>query len=204
MGASEWDLPEDIQGGGTYLEDPGTFHLLINELRDGTGPNGNAIDGFSFECEVLAGTVEGCAGKKVGLTIWKPKLSPSPDKIKSNEVTKRQGAAFFIATDLINPNALGKASAIDPEQANGRQFVAKLVRSQKDGQETKFLQFHYSDIYHVDDPEVATIPKAADALEIIPKAQRHNADYFAFKAKKGSAPKPVAAAAASSNDFADL
>lgn len=201
--ADEWDLPEadDMSGsGGVYLDEPGTFHLLINEVRDGCGPNGNPIDGFSIECEVMAGTVEGCAGKKIGITIWKPNLTRSE---KAIALAKRIGAAFFIATDIINPNQLGKSNAIDCNLANGRQFICKLARqTDKDGNPTKFLQPHYSDIYHVDDPEVDTQPKDAEALKIIAKELRHDAAYFAFKEKKKAPPKQSPPPAA--NDFSDL
>lgn len=199
---SDWDLsaPEEMQGGGAYLEEPGTFHLIINEVRDGCGPNGNPIDGFSIECEVVAGTVEGCAGKKVGLTVWKPNLTKSEKVIA---MSRRIASAFFIATDLTNPNALGKQATIDVNRAQGRQFIARLaVQNDKEGNPTKFLQFNYSDIYHVDDPEVAAIPKDADALSIVAKEFRHPEDYFAFKAKKKPQAKPVATTSAS--DFADL
>lgn len=200
---SEWDFPEPEEmaggGGGTYLDQPGTYHLLIQEVRDGCGPKGNPIEGFSIECEVLAGTTEDCAGKKIGLTVWKPNLAGSEKQIA---MEKRIGAAFFIAGDLINPNQLGKSGAVDPNNSQGRQFVAKLVRSKKDGEETKFLQFNYSDIYHVDDPEVAGVPKCAEGLAVVPKDRRHKEDYFTYKAKKKTTPAPTPAA--SSDQFADL
>jgi hypothetical protein len=202
--SDEWDFPEadDMTGGGTYLDQPGTFHLLINEVHDGCGPNGNPIEGFSIECEVMAGTVEDCAGKKVGITIWKPNLTRSENSIK---MAKRIGAAFFIATDVINPNQLGKSGAIDCNLSNGRQFVAKLVRqTDKEGKETKFLQPNYSDIFHVDDPEVDTIPKDQEALKIIAKELRHDAAYFAYKAKKNGTPKPKQSPPPTSSDFSDL
>ena len=201
--ADEWDLPEaeDMAGsGGSYLDQPGTYHLLINEVRDGCGPKGNPIDGFSIECEVMAGTVEGCAGKKVGITIWKPNLAGSEKQIAMG---KRIGAAFFIATDIINPNQLGKPGAIDCNLANGRQFIIKLARQQKDGKDTDFLQPHYSDIWHVDDPDVDTIPKDVDSLAIIAKQWRHDASYFAYKARKKAQVKQETPAPAA-NDFSDL
>ena len=201
---SEWDLsaPEDMAAGGAYLEEPGTFHMIVNEVRDGCGPNGNPIDGFSIECEVVAGTVEGCSGKKVGLTVWKPNLTKSEKVIA---MSRRIASAFFIATDLTNPNALGKQATINVNDAQGRQFVGHLaIQTDKEGKPTKFLQFHYSDIYHVDDPEVATIPKDAEALSVIAKEFRHTEEYFAFKAKKKTQAKPAASATTTANDFADL
>lgn len=202
MSASEWDLVdgEEMTGGGAYLDQPGWFHLLINEVRDGCGPNGSPIDGFTIECEVLAGTAEGCAGKKVGLTVWKPNLARGE---KSIAMSRRIASAFFVATDLVNPNLLGKAASIDANDAQGKQFVAELaIQKDKDGNPTKFLQFHYSEIYHVDDPEVEKTPKDAEALNIIAQQFRHPADYFSFK-KKSSAPKQTAAAS-KPDDFSDL
>jgi hypothetical protein len=200
--SSEWDLvdADDMTGGGAYLEEPGTFHLLINEVHDGCGPNGNPIDGFSIECEVLAGTVENCSGKKVGLTIWKPNLTKGE---KSIAMARRIASAFFIATDLTNPNALGKSATIDVNNARSKQIVARLaIQKDRDGNPTKFLQINYSDVFHVDDPEVATIPKDLDALQIVAAKLRHEADYFAFKAKKGAKPKQTPPPSA--DEFSDL
>src|SRR5690606_19446811 len=101
--------------------------------------------------------------RKIDLTFWKPKLDQSE---KSQAMDRRKNTAFCIATNLIDPNQLGQRLVVDLSKANGQQFIAELSpQKDADGKDSdKFLQLHYANIYHVDDPEVASVPKSADAL----------------------------------------
>ena len=218
--ADDWDLPtenEIAEKGGNYLETEGVFHLLISEVRDGmsSGKEPKPIDGFSIDCEVQAGTaLDGnpmpeVAGKLVSLTIWKPKATDKENQIK---MAKKKAGAFFVATDLVNPNVLGQRVGVEVTNATGRQFAAKLVNQmEKDDKgeytkRTKYMDFHYSDIWHVDDPE-CTAAKNVEALAVIAKELRHNAEYFAFKKPRSAADGNVQAAPASNGkkmDFSTL
>lgn len=204
----ELETAEDLAPVGNYLSASGIYHLVITEMRDGAGSKGTAIEGFSIDCDVLAGNVAGQEGKKIDLTFWKPKLNDKPEQ---QERTKKANTAFAIASNLIRPDQLGKPVTIDLEAAVGAQVIAQLVPQRVKGEDgeyhdsDRFLQLHFSNIYHVDDPEVAAIPKNADALEMIDKAHRHPAEFFAFKAKKTAPAKPAeVATAADSSKWDDL
>jgi len=202
-----FEAPEDIQGdGGNYLTEPGTYHVVITAVKDGLGPKGGAIDGFTFEMDVLAGTADGCSGKTHTECLFAPNLTKSED---NQTMSKRKLAAFFIATGVMTPDQLGKAVSIDVKKAEGAQLLIKLERQMLKNESTgkydvptKFLQISYSDMFHVDDPAVKDVPKNKDALGMIDKIDRHDESWFAFKAKKGSAKKEMVAA--STSDFDDL
>ena len=202
----DFEAPEDVQGdGGNYLSEPGTYHFLVKDVKEGVGPKGNAIDGFSLELETLAGTTDDCKGKVHSETLFAPNVT---HKETAQLAARRRLAAFFIATDLMGPSSLGKRQSIELVNAADRQIVMKLVRQMEkddDGKftvPTKYLQIDYASIYHVDDPEVADIPKDQDAISLIAPKFRHEPQWFAFKEKR-SAKQPVAAAA-TKDDFADL
>lgn len=186
-----FDAPEDLTVESSRLTEPGTYHFVVTAIREGEGGSGSPVDGFTVEADCLGGTIDECAGKSHKETLFAPDLSKTE---KNQLMSKRKLAAFFIATDLMKPDQLGKPCNIELQNAVGRQFVMKLARQmEKDANgnftvETKFLQLNFSDIFHIDDPEVKDVPKNVEALGMIDKALRHSEDYFAFKAKKKAAP----------------
>jgi hypothetical protein len=203
----EFDLPEDLDNeGGKYLSEPGTYHLVIEQVNEGTGPNGKAIDGFSLECRVMAGTVAEQEGRGTTLTFWQPNLTGSEE---SQKATKRQNAALFVACNQVDPTQLGKRASIDIGKLQGEHMIVTLERRMDKDELTgkytvpsKFLRINYASIYHVDDPDAAGFPKDAEALTTIDRAKRRPAEWFAFKSKKSApAPKPKQE---TSDDFDNL
>ncbi|TWU22484.1 hypothetical protein Pla52o_35410 [Novipirellula galeiformis] len=193
-----FDAPEDVNNGGGFLNEEGIFHIIVTNCREGEGNKGKPIDGFTFEFDVLAGTVENCTGKTGGQSIFSPDLSKEQSK---QDAARRKLAAFFIASSILDPNQLGQSVKIDLSGMVEKQLIIKLVRQMKQDEAgnwnvpTKFLEISYSDIWHVDDPQVKDIPKNADALAMIPEEQRHDASWFDFKKKKGAG-KPASNRAA--------
>lgn len=184
----ETATPEEMaQSGGNYLDQPGIYHFCVIQVREGEGPKGNAIEGFSVELEVLTGTVEDQRGKLLNLTFWKPKLNASE---KSKAMDRKKNTAFAVATNLLDMGKSGGTVNIELSDANGQQLIASVVRQKdEDGTESdKFLQLNYADIFHVDDPEVSGVPKDEESLSILDASKRKTASYFAFKSKEAKAP----------------
>jgi len=183
----EFEAAETLAPETNRLSTPGKFHLCITDVRTET-KKGESIDGFEIECDVMAGTAEGCEGKTLALTLY----NPSGDNETGRRIAQQRQTAFFIATCQINPNDLGKSVKLELNDAVGRQIVVDIDHGKKkeNGQlvSTKYMQVVYSNIYHVDDPEVKDVPKSKDALELIDPSQRKPESYFAFKAPK-NAPK---------------
>jgi hypothetical protein len=199
---------EDLTGGGLYLKAPGWYHMLITNLMAGLGPKGTAIDGFTAECKVMAGLSDDGSdntGKEISLTLFAPKLTAKPAAQKNDE---RKLTAFFVATNCILPEQLGQEIEIDENLANGAQFVVKLATGQSKNDAGEYeddpdapIQIHYSDIFHVDDPAVAKIPKSAESVALIDPKDRHPAEWFAWKKKGPKAPAEKVAASNLSDEI---
>jgi len=187
MTTFEFDAAETLAPETTRLSKPGKYHVCITEVRT-EQKNGESIDGFQIECDVMAGDHPEEAGSTLSLTLY----NPSGDNEASRRIAKQAQTAFFIATCQIDPNALGKPCKIDLADANGRQIIIDVDRQKKKegGKlvDTKYMKVNYSNIYHVDDPEVAKVPKDMETIGLIPANQRRKPEYFAFKAPKNAKP----------------
>lgn len=174
----EMDMPDDFDGQSNFLAEPGTYHVVVTAVDESpTAKNGTLIDGFRVEFAVLDGTVAGQKDKQFDLLFFKPKLT---DK-NNGEFAKRKQARFAIATGILPKAEPGQRVTVDLEQAMGRQLVVELEhqKDQTTGQPTKFLQLAWANIYHVDDPAVAKVPKDAVAIGLLPAELRKNPEEFA-------------------------
>lgn len=167
MSSYEFDQSEEIEGAGGYLSKPGTFHLILSVVDpEPVTKDGKPMEGLKVNGSILDGTEPSEVGKEFEFMLWAPKAS---DK-NNGEMAKRKLTRFSYATGFIASHAPGQKVVIDCEACEGRQIVAKFSEEDKDGK--KRVQLHYSDIFHVDDPAVADVPKSADALAAIPKTLR--------------------------------
>jgi len=181
MGFS-FDAPEEAAsvGGGNYLNTPGTYHALITDLREGQGPKGNPIDGFTVELTVLAGGPEGSTGKTHTETMFSPKLT-SKD---GGKFGRQQLFAFFVAAGLAKPSALGNRLEMELSDAINRQVVIQLetdtyAANRNPESAAVFLRLKGCCVFHPDDPRCENAIKDADILAAMPADQRHDPDYFA-------------------------
>ena len=69
-----FDAPETTTGEGGGLSEPGTYHVVINDVREGESTKGKPIDGLTITVEVLAGTVGGQANKTRSESLFAPNL----------------------------------------------------------------------------------------------------------------------------------
>jgi hypothetical protein len=187
----------DIGGSASdqYLNEPGTYHLVVTSVGENEGPKGNPIDGFTVGLSVLDGTAKGQKDKSTNLCLFSPDQSKSD---KSQEWARKKQTAFAIASGLVDLKKLGGKIQIDLQTAVGRQIVATFEHDDSG----KYMQLSYANIYHVDDPRAANFPKDKEALAIIPKDLRKDATYFASLLKKSESTKP--ASRLSNSDLADL
>jgi hypothetical protein len=210
MGLS-FQAPEDISGNaGNRLSEPGTYHLIVTNIREGEGPNGKPCDGFTVEADVLAGTGKDCHGKSVKETLFMPNMKGTED---AQEMSLRKISAFCIATGVMTPDQLGKHVDLDVTKAVGKQLVAQFEQQMaKDDKgkytvPTKYIQIAYANIYHVDDPDVKDIPKEKEALKMRDADDKKDASYFAYKSHgkaKAEKKREPALAGASADQFDNL
>jgi len=190
------ETTEDIGGGSSqYLNEPGTYHMIVTSVAENEGPKGNPIDGFTVGLSVLDGTSKDQKDKSMNLCLFSPDQSKSD---KSRKWARMKQTAFVVASGVLDPAKLGGKVQINLQNAVGRQIVATFEHDD----EGKYMQLSYANIYHVDDPRAANFPKDKEALAIIPKDLRKDATYFASLLKKGESTKP--ASRLSNSDLADL
>lgn len=170
MGKFDYEAGGDLSNGGTWLAEPGTYHLMIVEMQEEpTSKDGNLIPNAAFRvaCVVGDGTVAGQKDKTTDITFFQPKASDKNEGAFARKKIDR----FFVAVGLATEQQIkDKAKlSIDLQDAVGSQFIAKLEKEKDD---SKFLSLSFADIFHVDDAAVAGIPKDKDCLSLIPASQR--------------------------------
>ncbi len=193
------ETSDDIAGGESqYLNQPGTYHCVITDVKEGRGPRDGVIDGFTVELSVLAGTTEGQKDKQTSLVLFSPDSSKSD---KSQEWSRKKQTAFVIAAGLLDPSKLGGKVNMELSDAIGKQIVLTFDTNEHDGKTQ--LQLAYANIFHVDDPRAAKFAKDKEALAIIPKGNRKDAGYFDPILKK-SEKKPSQGSRLSQDELDDL
>lgn len=163
----------DVSTGGNWMSEPGIYHMLVVESteqptkRDGS-PISEAICRVTLSC--LAGTVDGQRDNGFDLTFWHGK----PGDEKSQAYATKRLDRFFLATGLMTRAEIEQKVLKDIElaDANGRQLVLELEERESATTGKKFLDLKFAEIYHVDDPAVASVPKDAAALKLIAPSLR--------------------------------
>lgn len=173
----ELDVPDSLENESPYLNVPGIFHLVVNDVMVGTGPKGAAIDGFTVAIEVRDGTVRdknGCTevSKMINLSFFRPGLN---DK-DGGQFARLRMSRFFLAVNAIDPMQAGKPAKVDMERIKGQNFVARFEHNTNDGK--TFLRVAGADTWHIDDPHAKSCPKEQASLKLIPAELRHTEDWF--------------------------
>jgi hypothetical protein len=189
MSSFDFETPDTYDSDSPFLSEPGTYHMQVLDLQEGVNAKGTVIDGFSVDLAVVEGPQK---GKKINVSILKPKPDASDN---GKRIATQRISNFAIAANLLDPNqaGAGKRVSVDLLAAVQQQIVARFSIDYRN--EKKYLQLDYASIWHVDDPEVAKVPKSAEFLALLPPQCRRKADWFSFKKKKES--KPATAMAGS-------
>jgi len=174
--------PESIGSESIYLEhtaaNAGKYVMRVVDAHEGGRPTKDGVEpinGFSAECEVVGSGDNN--GKKFNLTLYDGKLS-SKD---GGKFAVQKQLAFLIATDVVTPDVLGKEFDYDPVDSVNSLFVIELALGQPGDNGKAYLDLHYSNIYHVDDPRAKLKFDDVQRSKIatIAPANRHPSDYFA-------------------------
>ena len=178
----DMEMPDSFETGGAFLNEPGTFHLAVMEVNEEpTAKNGNLLDGFRVDVEVLAGTH---AKKQAELMFFAPK----PTDKNNGEMAKKKQARFALATGVIKAAKPGEKVTVDLQQAKGRQLVATLSQRESQTDSTKkFIDLNFADIWHVDDPAAPQCERNQDALKLLPASLRRKPESFADSKAKAAA-----------------
>lgn len=167
----EIDQPEELGGGGNFVDQPGVYHFLVAKVNENPADkNGNPLNGLDLTLTCLKSTANGQEGKSLNLMLWKPTADDNSD------MPKKKLTRFCLATCLIGQHVPGQKAVVEPTDAVGRQLVAKLSWRQKKNEQTgkwedtDRVDLHYSDIWHIDDPDVSKNgwPLDEDAISMLP------------------------------------
>lgn len=159
-----------------YLDAPGRYLFLVNDIdEEPTKHNGEVQDAIKLDMTVEGGECD----KGVSSIDIQMKRSFSPLLFNPKE-SHRDGGEFAAKVHLrladacgILPKAApGEEIEIDWSKARGRVIVAFVKWSrEKEGQDRR-LEIDGAHIYHVDDNEVAHVPKNNKVLGLLPPALR--------------------------------
>jgi len=197
------DVPEDVGGDSDFMTEPGAFHFLVTDVRNGKDSKGEMLSGFSVELEAITGKEK---GKKVNLNLYNGELTHKD----GGEMSRRKQAAFLIAADVLRVDQIGKKGVqVDLEAAKGSQICADLELgdpSEKTGK--RYLRIRFANFFHIDDPRAEKIVKDAETLGIIPGSMRHKPEYFApllgHRGKDGHDKKTSGGKPINDEEFSDL
>lgn len=167
----EFDQPESMGPTSQYVDKPGIYHCLVTHVDENpTTRDGRPKNSLDVTFTVLCGTNADQADKVLDVSFW----LPGPDD--SSEMPRRRLSAFCLATNLISEHQPGGKASVEPSEAVGQQCVCKFAWKQRKNEATgqwedgDRLYLAYSDIWHVDNEQVAknSVPLDENALTMIP------------------------------------
>jgi hypothetical protein len=181
------DSAEDLGGEANHLEAEGVFHFLVEDIFDGYLSDGKTAiknGGLGVKLEVLHGEHK---GKKTGITL----IDPNTSHKDGGKAAAVKQSAFLIAANVLTFDQInGQMTSYDEQASRGHQIVAELRYPMEDGKKKvndkgkSYLELHYSNIYHVDDPRVAKVEKDQAMIGLIDSKNRRDEAYFASVAGK--------------------
>lgn len=142
------------------IEQEGTYHMVIMNMDCfPTDSNGQQMQSWSVRCGVLQGTVQDSKRRcvYVGCTQFVFLNNPRLDMNDQGEFSRKVQTRFLLVTGLTTEEQLGSNIAFDPDDAVGRQFIAKF-RWNTFNNKTR-MQVDRLDFFHVDSALVDAVPK---------------------------------------------
>jgi hypothetical protein len=163
-----WQTGDDVNTGGKFLSEPGTYHLAVTAVDENvTNKDGQLIDNAAFRIhvEVLDGTVAGQKEKTKDIIFFHPK----PSQANGGAFARKRIDRLFLAANLMGMDAVGgKEVVFDLSKMVGQQIVAKFQMDD----DNKYVELAFADIFHVDDLAVKDIPKDKAMMALIPSGCR--------------------------------
>jgi hypothetical protein len=165
MAKEELDFEENESEkdlGGRNEPTEGTYHLCVLDVDEDPAD----YDGFKIQLQVLAGTVENQAGR----SYWQGVNAPEDTHKDGGKFAKDVRKKLALVLGLVGQGVFGKKASVDWAEARGRQMVAKLkVRkwTSSKGTTGESPEIDGLNMWRVDHPEVAAVPKDAEAMALL-------------------------------------
>lgn len=143
---------------------PGRYHVVVTEVTDIVNDQTQETVGFELKLQVADGTV---ADQK--LKSFKQKYYlPSSSHKDGGVFASKQLKALCLVSGLVSPTATNRAQ-IDFAQLTDLQFICDVKERKfkdRDGNEGKTIEIAGLNMWHVDEPEVANVPKNPTLIEV--------------------------------------
>ena len=147
-----------------YASKPGRYHVTVTQFIENP-PDKNDIPmegAVKLGVEILAGTDSSEAKKTFNTTFFAPKES---DSGKQDFNTLKLTRLIVALTGLHRP---GEETELTEADAIGRQMVIELAhRTDKNDTNKVYFDLKGANLFHVDDPEVANVPKDQEWINLI-------------------------------------
>jgi hypothetical protein len=188
------DVEEMQSSGGNFVDLEGKAHCTIQEVEVNAMRGEKIVRGFLFVLAVQAfepkqKATKEVADSQVGRTFKMYFANGDPTNKDGGKFAQKKQAAALIAANVITPADLGKKGVdIDFERAINHQVCVEFALGKPDSNNKQWIDLHYDNIYHVDDPRATSFPKNAEILELA-KDFRRPPEFFAALIKKAD-PKP--------------
>ena len=139
----------------TYGAKPGTYHVVVTAFNEEPEGKEGVLDALEVEFQILAGT----EGSEIGVghteRFFRPDYNDTP---KGGNFKKLRLTRLFLATGLATKASLGKEDVeIDIPSIVGKQLYIKLAENEWQGRKT--IRIGGADLWQVDDPAVAKLPR---------------------------------------------
>jgi hypothetical protein len=163
--------PSDLAG-GTGLQTEGKFHFIVIGITDGKETPSSFLNGLFVKLKVVHGEHK---DETFNLDLLDGKM----DSKDGGEFAYKKQIAFLIAANVLSIEQASVVDAEYDEQASvGSQVIAELRLGREASDGKRYLELHYANVYHVDDPRADSVPKCAETLACIPASMRHDANWF--------------------------
>lgn len=183
---------DDLGSSGSLLQEPGFYHLLIEDIRDGKicGDQEKLIEGGGLGVRFKA--IHGPhADHHLNCIFYDPQSSHKD----GGKFARKKQTALLVAANVLPIESLTSEAPVsyDENLARSQQVIAEFELGKPNDQGKRYLDISFANIYHVDDPRVKAIEKSEAHLELIPKQFRRPEEYFAAVVKKTPANAPATA-----------
>ena len=156
---------------GSRLSKEGTYHLTITSVDEppiySNGEKLIASAMFRLNFLIHAGTVDGMKDKICNEMFFEPK----EDNEKKKAFVIKKMDKLLVATSMMSEEEVESQAEVEFswQALRGRQMVVKFAKGKDD-----YINMNFTDMWHVDDPKVKSVPKDQGALSILPKSQRRD------------------------------
>jgi hypothetical protein len=158
---------EELNTGGYAMKD-GKYHVIITQWNENPPDNDDKPieGGVEVGLEILDGTEKSEIKKIRSETFYAPDETKEGGGFAAVKLTK-------LIVAISGVHRPGVEVEVTENDAIGRQLIVELgSRPNKKNPNKPYFGIKGANMWHVDDPEVADVPKNADALSIIDPSLR--------------------------------